>query len=203
MNVQRYLSPIACTLIFFSIVSCSFPQHFKENYQASLENYPTPEQLSGSPENSGLMIVDAVTEKALNSMPISGASIVNLLEPEAMITAGSFKQGGLFSDLSGVVVFSNLKPGNYRIVKIKTQNANMWEVLSLPNSKEFEIEVVEGKVSYLGQIKIKHPFATTKREISLEYQASRESEALNITVTKFNQSSWAPIIQTQMAGIDR
>ena len=127
-------------------------------------------------------------------MPLSGVAIVNIKAPEKEITVGSFKTGGVLSQISGVVVIPNLMPGIYRIVKIRTQNVNMWETLYMPVTKEYEVEIKAGSPVYFGQIYVRHPMGTTDREISVKYEKSREIDSWKKVINKYNESLWAKII---------
>jgi hypothetical protein len=177
---------------------CAVTEQIKQNYQEASESYYVPEQLNGSPQDTGILLVDAVTEKTLNTMPLSGVAIANLREPEKAIVFGSFKKGGFLSQQSNVVVIPNLQPGTYKIVKINTQNVNMWETVYMPTTKEFEVEINAGKPTYFGQIQVKHPFGSTDRKIAVRYDKNREAESWKMVGDKYSDSPWVAVINTHI-----
>ena len=190
------------TLIFVVLNGCAVTEQFKRNYQEASEAYYAPEKLEGNTQDTGILLVDAVTKKSLNTMPLSGVAIVNVREPSKEIVFGSFKTGGLLSQMSGVVVVPNLQPGTYKIVKIKTQNVNMWETLYMPETKEFEIEIAAGKPIYFGQIQVKHPFASTDREIHIQYDKKREATSWKVVVDKYSDSPWVQTIAAHIKSLE-
>ncbi len=201
MRTDNLYRALLYTSLLALLYGCAVPEQIKQNYQEASELYHAPEQLFGNPQDTGILLVDALTEKPLNSMPLSGVAITNTQEPQKPIVFGSFKKGGFLSQQSGVVVMPNLQPGRYRIVKIKTQNVNMWETLHLPTTKEFEVEIHAGKLTYFGQIQVKHPFGSTDRKISIRHDNSREAESWKLVVDKYGDSPWAAIINTQIKGL--
>ncbi len=187
----------AILLILISVLlltGCGAAEQFKKNYQESTEAYYAPENLDGDTRNTGLLVIDAVTKKALNTMSLSGVAIINIDKPEKKIVFGSFQTGGLLSQRSGVVVVPNLLPGTYRVVKINTSNANMWETLYMPPTKEFEIEIKSGSPAYFGQIQARHPMGTTDRVITIKYDKNRERTSWKMVVDKYEKSKWKQII---------
>ena len=181
------------------LIGCTaVTEQFKRNYQESTESYYAPDNLGTDIQSTGILLIDAVKKVTFNTMPISGASIVNIDNPEKKIIFGSFKTGGFLSQGSGVVVIPNLKPGAYKIVKIKTQNVNMWETLFMPKTKEYEIVIFAGKPSYFGRIEVKHPMGTTNRIIKLNHEPSREVESWKLVVEKYKESPWVNIINSHI-----
>ena len=198
-SYNLHKSSLAVFLFIALLSGCAgVAEQFKKNYKESTESYYAPEKLGTDTKNTGLMLVDAIKKVTFNNMPISGASIINISDPEKIITVGSFKTGGVFSQQSGVVVIPNLKPGIYRIVKIKTQNINMWETLYMPITKEYEVEILAGKPTYFGRIEVKHPIGTTDRIIKLNHEPSREAESWKLVIEKYKESPWVNIINSHI-----
>ena len=154
---------ICLTAVLLS--GCGITEKIKSNYQVTIESYYAPDDLNADTQSTGLLLVDGVSEKALNTMLLSGVAIVNTNKPEKIIFFGSFKTGSFLSQISGVVVIPNLQPGKYRIIKINTWSANMWETIFMPNTKEYEIEISAGKPVYFGQIKVQQPNGSTDIEL--------------------------------------
>jgi len=198
MNLNSARLPLLITLCCGLINGCGVTEQIKQNYQESMQTYYAPESLESNTQSTGILLVDAVTTKIANTMPLSGVAIVNVNDAGKEITIGSFKTGGLLSQQSGVVIIPNLQPGIYKIVKIRTQNVNMWETLNMPDTKEFEVEISAGKPIYFGQIQVKHPFASTDRAISVKHDKTRESESWKLVLDKYSESPWGAIIDAQI-----
>lgn len=177
---------------------CAATEELQSSFRESTTTYSPPANLNADPQSTGLLLVDAITRKPLNEMPLSGAVITEVNNPGKTIQAGSFQTGGFLSPLSGIVVFSDLAPGTYRIVKIRTQNINMWETIELPNNDEYLIKVSAGTPAYFGRIEVKHPFGTTKREVTLKHDKSREGESWKMVVSKYGESPWAEPINRRI-----
>lgn len=177
--------------------SCAVTEQIQKNYQEAAESYPAPGSLGANVNETGLLVVDAVMKKALNTMPLTGVAIANVSDPGDEILSGSFKTGGFLSQLSGVVVFPNLSPGTYRIVKVRTENVNMWETTFLPGTAEFEVEIAAGTPVYFGQIAIRHPVGSTERQIAVNYDGERESLAWQMVAERYQGSEWLPAIEEQ------
>ena len=192
------LTTLCIAAVLSLIHGCAVTEQMQRNFQEASEAYYAPEQLNGDPQETGLLLIDAVTEKLFNTMPLSGVAISNIDTPATPILVGSFKKGGILSQLSGVVVVPNLQPGTYRIIKINTQNANMWEAFPLPANKPFEVQVRRGQLSYLGQIHVKHPVGTTNREVSILHDKRREAEAWSMVVDKYGGSPWSDAITARI-----
>ncbi len=136
-------------------------------------------------------------------MSLSGVAIAKLKGgPGDEILIGSFKTGGILSQLSGLVVIPGLEPGRYKITKVKTQNANLWETLNIPPSDDFTIEVKEKSPVYFGQIQIKHPVGSTEREIKIIYDKKREIESWKMVSAKYKSSPWSTIINQHITSLE-
>ena len=190
---------ICLTAVLLS--GCGITEKIKSNYQVTIESYYAPDDLNADTQSTGLLLVDGVSEKALNTMLLSGVTIVNTNKPEKIIFSGSFKTGSFFSQISGVVVIPNLQPGKYRIIKINTWSANMWETIFMPNTKEYEIEISAGKPVYFGQIKVHQPNGSTHIELYINYDKNRETEAWRMVVDKYNVSPWVKKINAHIFGL--
>jgi hypothetical protein len=190
---------ICLTAVLLS--GCGITEKIKSNYQVTIESYYAPDDLNADTQSTGLLLVDGVSEKALNTMLLSGVAIVNTNKPEKIIFFGSFKTGSFLSQISGVVVIPNLQPGKYRIIKINTWSANMWETIFLPNTKEYEIEISAGKPVYFGQIKVHQPNGSTDIELYINYDKNRETEAWRMVVDKYNVSPWVKKINAHIFGL--
>ena len=199
MTAGRLCYPVFITFILTLPYGCGFPEHFKQNLQESSESYNAPEQLSGDPKDTGILLVDAFKKIAFNEMLLSGVAVVDTSGLQKPITYGSFRRGGFLSQISGVVVIPNLRPGTYRIVKIKTENVNVWETLPLPITEEFEVEVRAGEPTYFGRIHVKQPFASPQREITIQYDKNREAESWKMVADKYSDSPWTTIIAKRIA----
>jgi len=190
---------ICLTAVLLS--GCGITEKIKNNYQVTIESYYAPDDLNADTQSTGLLLVDGVSEKALNTMLLSGVTIVNTNKPEKIIFSGSFKTGSFLSQISGVVVIPNLQSGKYRIIKINTWSANMWETIFLPNTKEYEIEISAGKPVYSGQIKVQQPNGSTDIELYINYDKNRETEAWRMVVDKYNVSPWVKKINAHIFGL--
>jgi hypothetical protein len=180
---------------------CGITEKIKSNYQVTIESYFAPDDLNSDTQSTGLLLVDGVSEKALNTMTLSGVAIVNTNKPDKIIFSGSFKPGSFLSQISGVVVIQNLQPGKYRIIKINTWSANMWETIFMPDTKEYEIEIGSGKPVYFGQIKVRQPTGSTDIELNINYDKNRETEAWKMVVDKYNTSPWVKKINAHIFGL--
>jgi len=168
-------------------------EHLEKNFEEASVPYKPPEQLNGSPQDTGILLVDALSTKMLsNKMGLTGVAIANLKEPEKPIVFGSIRSGFL-SPETGVVVIPNLQPGTYKIIKIKTANVNYWELLHMPNTKDFEVEIYAGKPTYFGQIQVKRGGS-----ISIQYDKTREAESWGKVVDKYSDSPWVTVINTHV-----
>jgi hypothetical protein len=189
-----------CFMVIF-LNGCGITEKIKSNYLVTIESYYAPDDLNSDTQSTGLLLVDGVSEKALNTMTLSGVAIVNTNKPDKIIFSGSFKPGSFLSQISGVVVIQNLQPGKYRIIKINTWSANMWETIFMPNSKEYEIEIGAGKPVYFGQIKVREPTGSADIELNINYDKNRETEAWKLVVDKYNTSPWVKKINAHIFGL--
>jgi hypothetical protein len=180
---------------------CSVAKKIQSNFQVTIESYYAPDNLNADTQSTGLLLVDAVSEKALNTMLLSGVAIANINDPEKIIYSGSFKAGSFLSQISGVVVIPNLQPGKYKIIKINTWNANMWETIFLPDTREYEIEISAGNPVYFGQIKVRQQIGSTDIDINVNYDKKRETEAWMMVVDKYDVSPWVNKINAHIFGL--
>jgi len=188
-------------LVAILLNGCGITEKIKSNYQVTIESYYAPDDLNSDTQSTGLLLVDGVSEKALNTMTLSGVAIVNTNKPGKIIFSGSFKPGSFLSQISGVVVIQNLQPGKYRIIKINTWSANMWETIFMPNTREYEIEISAGKPVYFGQIKVRQPTGSTDIELNINYDKNRETEAWKMVVDKYDASPWVKKINAHVFGL--
>jgi len=194
----------AALLICLAVVlldGCAVAEKIQSNYQVTIESYYAPDELNADPQNTGLLLVDGISEKALNTMSLSGVAIVNTNNPENIIFSGSFKSGSFLSQISGVVVVQNLRPGKYRIKRINTWNENMWETIFMPDTSEYEIEISAGKPVYFGQIKVRQPIGSADIELNINYDKNRETEAWRMVVDKYSASPWVKKINAHIFGL--
>jgi hypothetical protein len=194
----------AALLVCLAVVllgGCAVTEKIQSNYQVTIESYYAPDELNADPQNTGLLLVDGISEKALNTMSLSGVAIVNTNNPENIIFSGSFKSGSFLSQISGVVVVQNLRPGKYRIKRINTWNENMWETIFMPDTREYEIEISAGKPVYFGQIKVRQPIGSTDIELNINYDKNRETEAWRMVVDKYSTSPWVKKINAHIFGL--
>lgn len=183
------------------LAACGAPGYVQQSVQESTRTYTAPADLDADPQTTGLLLVDAVTTKALNTMPLAGVVIAAVDDASNEIAVGSFKTGGMLGQLSDVVVVPGLQPARYRIVRLRTANVNMWETLDLPATPEFEVEIGPGRPVYLGQIQVKHPFGSTAREIRVRYDPAREAASWKRVLDRFAASPWAPLIDTHATSL--
>lgn len=180
----------------FSITSLMYgcagvDEALKGHFEETSVYYVAPKQLNGSPQETGILLVDAISTRMLsNKMPLTGVAITNIKEPEKLIAFGSISTGFL-SPSSGVVVIPNLRPGTYKIIKIKVANVNFWELLHMPNTKDFEVEIYAGKPTYFGQVQAKRD-----NSISIQYDKAREAESWGKVVDAYSDSPWVTLINT-------
>jgi hypothetical protein len=180
---------------------CGITEKIKSNFKVTIESYYAPDDLNADTQSTGLLLVDAVSEKALKTLSLSGVAIANTNNPEDIIYTGSFKSGSFLSQICGVVVIPNLQPGIYRIIKINTWNENMWETIILPDSKEYEIEISAGNPVYFGQIKVRQPTGSSDIEININYEKNRETKAWMMVVDKYDVSPWVKKIKAHIFGL--
>jgi hypothetical protein len=168
-------------------------EHMERYFEEASVAYNPPEQLNGSPQDTGILLVDALSTRILsNRMGLTGVAIANLKEPEKPIVFGSISSGFL-SPPTGVVVIPNLQPGTYKIIKIETANVNYRELLYMPNTKDFEVEIYAGRPTYFGQIQVKRDGS-----ISIQYDKTREAESWGKVVDKYSDSPWVTVINTHV-----
>jgi hypothetical protein len=181
--------------------SCGFAEKIKSNIHATIESYYAPDDLNADTQSTGLLLVDAVSEKSPNKMLLSGVAIAKTDNPDDIIYSGSFKTGGSLNQLSGVVVIPILQPGNYKIIKINTWNMNMWETILLPSTKEYQVEISAGNPVYFGQIKVRQLTGSTDIDISVNYDKKRETEAWMMVEDKYVASPWVKKINAHIFGL--
>lgn len=185
-------------LLLFTITSLMYGcagvgESLKEYFEEASTSYNPPAQLNGSIQETGILLVDAISTRMLfNKMALTGVAIVNIKDPEKLLVVGAISSG-FMSPSSGVVVIPNLWPGTYKIIKIKTANANYREVLYMPNTKDFEVDVYAGKPTYFGQIQ-----ASRDNSISIQYGKAREAESWLKVVDRYSDSSWISLINTHI-----
>lgn len=161
-----------------------------------MENYPVRDNLDANVGQTGLLLVDAVGKKALNTLHLTGAAIEAADAPGTLILAGSFRSGGVFSQSRGVVLFDGLAPGRYRLVKVKVENANQWESVLLPDEADYAVDIEAGSVAYVGQIEVRHPMGTTRRDFTINHNPDREKAAWQMVLERYGESAWSqPIAQ--------
>jgi hypothetical protein len=180
---------------------CGVTEKIKSNYQVTIESYYAPDDLNADTQSTGLLLVDGVSVKALDTMSLSGVAIVNTNNTKKIIFSGSFKPGSFLSQISGVVVIQNLQPGKYRIIKINTWNANRWETIFMPDTKEYEIEINAGKPVYFGQINVRQQVGSADIELNINYDKNRETEAWRMVVDKYKASPWVKKINAHIFGL--
>lgn len=197
------LSP-RITLLTLALVillsGCAGVEQFQRNLQESFETYHAPKNLDADPRATGLLLVDAVKKDLFNPMSLSGVAIANVEDLETATTVGTFRSGFL-SD-SGVVVIPNLKPGTYRLIKIRLWNLNGWDTVWMPSTEEFKIEIGANAPVYFGQIHVRHPMFTTDREIELHYDKAREVTSWRMVAEKFKESEWSEIVEAHIESLE-
>jgi hypothetical protein len=177
---------------------CAVGEQFQKNIQESKESYPPPKDLNCE-KDKGLLLVDAITSRPGNTLSLIGAAIINTNDPGKVILSGAFKTGGLLSQTSGVVVFPNLTPGTYKILKIHMWNVNMWETLYMPTTTEFEIKIEPDKAYYFGQISAHQKFGgSVDRKIEVKFSLDRKTKSWGKVIEKFPDSPCLPIIQKHL-----
>jgi len=200
---RNHLQPVTLSLCLTVLLlnGCSVTERIKSGYQLTIESYYAPDDLNADTRSTGLLLVDGVSEKKSISMSLSGVAIVNAKYPEKIIYSGSFKTGNFLSPLSGVVVIPNLQPGKYRIIKINTWNESMWETIFMPDTREYEMEIVAGRPVYFGRIRVRQPAGSANSEIYIDYDKYRETEAWNMVMGKYNTSPWVKTINAHIFGL--
>jgi hypothetical protein len=176
--------------------ACAFGEQYVQSVKESMENYPRPDALSCD-TGKGLLLVDAVGSTPAGKFVLHGAAIANKEDPARAILSGSFKTGPL-SPESSVVVFFNLDPGTYRLLKMRLGNAAMEQTIGLPVAKEFEAAVEAGRAHYLGQVALRQKFGSIERTIELAASAEKRNEAWTKVIRKFPDSSCLPLIRKAM-----
>jgi hypothetical protein len=201
--MERRTTMLAYALLFLVLSTvvmvngCAVGEQYQRHIKESMESYPPPKDLNCEKEK-GLLLVDAISKKPGNTLSLSGAAIFNVDDPGKTILSGDFKTGGPLSPTSGVVVFPNLNPGTYRVLKIHMWNVNMWETLFMPTTKEFEIKIEPDKAYYFGQISVQQKFGSIERNIEVKSSPDRKVKSWGKVTEKFPDSSCLPIIREQM-----
>ena len=188
---------IITPLTLLILYGCGVVDQYKRHQNESTESYYAPDNLNSNTQKTGILLVDAISEKVSNTLSLSGVAIQNIKEPNNIILIGSFKTGSFLSQQSGVVVIPNLQTGKYRIIKVNMANVNMWEVVYMPKTNEYIVEIKAGKAHYFGQVNIQHPFGSTDRVIKNNYNKTRELESWKMVVEKYKESPWVNIINTR------
>jgi len=199
-NKLHPATAIICLAVIL-LNGCGVTEKIKSNYKVTIESYYAPDDLNADTQSTGLLLIDGVSEKSPNKMSLSGAAIVNTNNPGKIIYSGSFKPGGFLSQISGVVVIQNLRPGKYRLIKINTWSTNMWETIFMPNTREYEFDISAGKPVYFGQIKVSQPSGSLDIELNINYDKNRETEAWKLVVDKYNDSPWVKKINAHIFGL--
>ena len=164
--------------------------------------YLKVESLGTDTQDTGLLLVDAIKKGARGSMGLEGVTVVSVNGPAKKLLAGPFKKGGLLSQYAGFVVVPGLPPGTYRITKAKLSNGQEWERLDLPGIEDLEVNIVAGKPVYLGQLTIRHPIGTLRREFDLRYDKAREAKCWKLVTTKFSDSPWVEKINEHLRSLE-
>ena len=160
-----------------------------------------PKKLDGSIESTALLLVDAklVGKNLLGKTKYAttDAWIVELEEGGESIH-GSVWSTGLLSS-SKAAVFHKLRPGKYRIHKIKSNVGQSTAELAVPPGEEFVIELEAGEARYWGRC----TFSDTKRIGSglaweIDTDPELELEEWKSLKKKYKGSAWAPVIDVKI-----
>jgi len=161
---------------------------FREMLQQSVEDYPSPTSLTHEP-GTGLLLVDGVIKAAWSTMTLDGVVVVNTSLPDKEILSGTIRTRGLRRS-DGIVIFANLEPGTYRMVRIKASNVNQWRVQPVPESPEFEIKIEPDRVYYIGQIVAQVKIGSRNATFRTAWTKEREAIAWKQTIDAYPDSPW-------------
>lgn len=200
MDVTTRISYFLWALISIAVLTDC--EGAKQYYKESAVSYPTLESLSTDTDNKGLLLVDATGQGPSTRYALSGVGIVRTDNPKDTLLAGSFKTGGPLSPESGIVVFSNLKPGEYRIVKISLWSATRRETAYMPSTPEYLINIKTGQPIYFGRITVKQKGGFPKKNtIKVKYSNLKELKAWKKLLKKFPDSTWTPLINERIKSL--
>lgn len=167
-------------------------------------NYPSPEHLFYDQEENGILLIDARYGHGYGSFPIEGAAIINNEYPDSVIFSGSFNNDGLFGGSSKIVLFPNLVPGMYTIVKIRVTTNNSKKIF-FPNltltMNGLVVEVIAGTPVYFGRLFLQPRFRGNV-ESDIEYKKEEEIESWEKVIKKYKGSPWIKIINDHLISIE-
>lgn len=192
MNTIYYRISIVFTAIFI-IAGCSAAK------------------LEGLPEETGLLILDGSTvgDSIFQAVQLAGEGEGSPII-KGQITQILSTNNEIFSGDSdswrGYVIFSNLKPGPYRIVRVG-DHPYLPAGFKLPESDEFAFKIEAGKPKYLGFLKVrkfsgkKSAEEKKKKRFKVDYSSEREKKTWEHFIKVYADSPWAEKMKARVADL--
>ncbi len=162
--------------------------------------------MAGQPESAGLVVVDAM-------ISVSDVSQVktNAFSSEAyLVRVGGPSEALKGKKSSGLLLFSNLAPGRYRLSKVKSVMMSEGEIYNksypIPNiRKEMTFDVRAGSVLYVGKLIIKDFTQTRRGNISYDFdhEPAYEVAAWQELIKSYKGSPWSLLIEERLKKLKR
>lgn len=156
--------------------------------------------LLGSPADTGLVIIDAQAEMT----GLFGGTSLAVAESATITRPADNVSIELTAADRGLVVFSNLKPGDYRLTRVTAQFGDSERNIPIPEDQqqEFAFTVEAGKPVYLGKVNARGSFKLTEfgeSEYTLIESEQYRQRALNRVVELYPDSEWTPLLRERLA----
>ena len=162
--------------------------------------------LSGSPDSSALVIVEA--EAIMYGM--LGIKSSQQVEGGVLLSIDGSKRidGGA---VAGLIIFSNVPAGEYNLARVQTTwnagNMTWQHTYNVPPDKalSFVISVRVGEPKYLGIVTVEEVRKTDQRGVIFDLKQSKESEisAWEKFIELYQGSSWSADAQKRLAEVRR
>ena len=201
-STSSRLGSVLSTAVVFLIIGVAAVEDAAPGLFGDEDVYLTVKSLGTDTQGTGLLLVDAIKKSTRGSSGPEGVTVVSVSDPAKAFKAGRFKQGGWLSQDAGLVVVPGLPPGTYRITKAKVISGQEWETLDLPGIEDLKVDIVAGKPVYVGQLTIRHPIGTLRREFDLRYDKAREAKCWKVVTTSFSDSPWVEKINEHLRSLE-
>jgi len=196
-NRSPYTSRVVVLVLAVALSGDAASATFREMLKQSVEDYPSPTALTHEP-GTGILLVDGVIKAAWSTMTLDGVVVVNTSLPDKEILSGTIRTRGLRRS-DGIVIFANLEPGTYRLVRIKASNVNQWRVQPVPESPEFEIKIEPDHVYYIGQIVAQLKMGSRNATFRTDWTKEREAIAWKQTIDAYPDSPWLATLNERLS----
>ena len=154
--------------------------------------------ISGSPEMSGLVIVDPTVKSKSFLGQESEPAVVRVVIRKVV---GDLLIEG--EPLKGVFVFQSLKPGQYQLVSFSTKPGKKELVLTVPPDEEelLSFQVEPGKPLFLGEVLARQDMHL--KELGVHFalipDVERERSAWKLLMAQSLRSQWKQVIEEYLA----